>query len=1256
MMVGVGAAVTATVPIMAASFIPLENALARLGTVAERTSTSLDTDLQSSLQNARAWSSQHVQSATEVVDAQFQLVTAGLTVKESLEGVSTAAVLATATGERLAGTAQLLASLFNTFGQTGSLATRDTQQAFVEMGDSIASTMQQFQVTLGPLAQGLAFVTGQAVQLGLSLNEVNVSLGILNTAGIKASNAGTGLQNVFIRMDDAIQKLNLDVNEFTDSAGNFTSIADFIEEVNRQLEGLTQMEKVLEIQRTFGQRAARTILVLGSQVEMLRKTTHAFDQSSGAAKRMQEIMERTTGSRLKIAVNNLKNLAQTIGQSLVPMLKGLADSFSGVLKLFTAATAKNPALVAAFIALGGAAVIVTGAMLGFKAILVLVGKQALITASMLGVLKAAFVAIAGPLAIGAAIVGLGLLIAKSIGAEEVLARLQGVGDTGFRDMASAIDSVTNKMAAARKEIENAARAQRELSSEILGKGGLSDSQVASIVGGERDLGKVFAEEIATKTAENFRSLGAEHLAPAFQEAVNDALANMKGIDAEDAVRGVGEYFDSLQMSALGGEGARGLVVMLGDIQKAEDNLVSAIRGSDLRSNLYGKDFDTSGVENAADALEAIRAVIGGINSGAGANDMVERFENLNPDQGRALREYAEDLNVFGREIIRNKELREEFAKTFPELNEVLGDSLGTSFKATFERTNGELKEVGKSAWQALVAKFTDNTGNNFTALAELEKRVKRVREVTEASISDKFGAALKTIGARSIVAASKISILTNKFTKLATRGAVLKDAMDTRGINKDNVESFVKNLDAQKSALKSIIVQTEQAFDSSAAFLDKARGDPELFNTEDFQKQKNIFESSSQSLVKLQAEYATLTNEAERYKNIQSQIGDQIVTLEGVKAAISGLGEAFGAMLDSGKFSDFKNTLFDGVRESLREGFMKGFAEAFSANKGISQLFDSAKIGEQLRNAIQAASKGGMFDRSKLDATSVASDITEHLGSIDEQRAKIEFLVDVHDKLRDRVHGLLGTEKQLAQFRRETAEEALSAFDAQAQAVARLQAQMMTSTAQQRVLLTDLIALQRGSGLISGGTDVATIADQDRIQQLGRIIREATEQGFSGIASAANRQLEDALTKVERTRLATQAAGDTVQAAQDAVTAVETQAASVQQAFQEAADTGATFATIKDDLVTGREAAEGIRDALASVSGGSTLPSSINVGGGSGGGSSSFTITRGGIQIVIEAGAAVTQADLNVLAGRLREESDAEIQGIIEELRQLRGK
>jgi TP901 family phage tail tape measure protein len=337
---------------------------------------------------------------TEVAQLATALSRAGFTAKE--------------TGQALQGIVRGAEATAVTFEEMGSIAA-DSMRAFgIETSkteavvDILVKTANSSNQTVQDLGESLKYAAPIARSLGVNINDLAATMGILANNGIRGSEAGTALRTGLGRLQlaasgsndellgltkgsaklaDAMRVLGADV---VDAKGNLKPMDEVLISLKRNLENLPKGVQVEVLKALFGDEAGGKLrAALNSTEADIRKMFEAIRQSGGVAAATQKEMQGFDYS-LKVLGGNVEIVGNAIGDKFAAVLKPLADGLSGVIS-WTQKWPQPLKDVAAGAAAAGIAV--AGLMLAFKGLAAL-GITAMIS-GIAGKVAAAAVALKG---------------------------------------------------------------------------------------------------------------------------------------------------------------------------------------------------------------------------------------------------------------------------------------------------------------------------------------------------------------------------------------------------------------------------------------------------------------------------------------------------------------------------------------------------------------------------------------------------------------------------------------------------------------------------------------------------------------------------------------------------------------------------------------------------------------------------------------------------------------------------------------------
>jgi len=278
-------------------------------------------------------------SATESASAMEELIKAGLSVDDVLNGAADATVNLAAAGEiDLPQAATIAANAMNQF----NLSAKD----MVGVADDIAGAANASAIDVSEFGQSLQQVGAVANLAGVSFHDTSVAIALLGNAGIKGSDAGTALKTMFSRLQPTTEKqantmkdLGLitedGTNKFYDQAGNLKDLSSVSGILQKSLKGMTAQQKQATLQTLFGSDAIRAAAILANEgskgFDKLSKSMGKVSAADVAAKRMDNLR-----GQLEQLKGSLETAGIVLGSALLPAVKAITSGITVMLNAFLA--------------------------------------------------------------------------------------------------------------------------------------------------------------------------------------------------------------------------------------------------------------------------------------------------------------------------------------------------------------------------------------------------------------------------------------------------------------------------------------------------------------------------------------------------------------------------------------------------------------------------------------------------------------------------------------------------------------------------------------------------------------------------------------------------------------------------------------------------------------------------------------------------------------------------------------------------------
>lgn len=291
-----------------------------LGTVLVPLAGDIRNSINLATQSALDFSKKYSTSATEIMEAQYLIASAGIAQPLiTTKAAEWTIKLARATREELSSAAMIWASTANTFFNAAEM----TEGEMRRLSDVLTKTQQKFQFeNLYQLGDGMKYAGAAARTMHVPIETTATLLGILNTTGIQGTMAGTSLQQTFLKLVKVQKKLKIQLKYTKDGT---LDVVDAFRQIKSRIEGLPTAERVRIIQQAFGDRAFKAVMTIIDKLDQVESDLNDVTSAVGVTQKSFEDMEATTNAAFGRMRNNLFRLFYTIGSKLAPTLNKVIE-------------------------------------------------------------------------------------------------------------------------------------------------------------------------------------------------------------------------------------------------------------------------------------------------------------------------------------------------------------------------------------------------------------------------------------------------------------------------------------------------------------------------------------------------------------------------------------------------------------------------------------------------------------------------------------------------------------------------------------------------------------------------------------------------------------------------------------------------------------------------------------------------------------------------------------------------------------------
>ena len=540
-------------------------------------------------------------TAEESATAMGYMAMAGWDANQMLSGIDATMALAAASGEDLASVSDIVTDSLTAFGLSAS----DT----AHFADVLAATATSANTSVGIMGETFKYAAPVAGALGYSIEDVSVAIGLMANAGIKGSNAGTALRNVFNGLLGGVELTGQAFGEVTVSAvqadGTMMDFSTTIDTLRGYFNQMTEAERVNNAMTIAGQRGYAGLLsILNATDSDFAKLTSSINDCTGAAQEMADIKLDNLNGELVLMQSAWDGVKIAIGDSLSPVLRDVYGILADVMGEVTEFVNEHPAVVAGIAAFTGVIGTATVALTGIAGAMALASAAGITLTAALPVVGVV-VACAAAIGIAAAAIYDTAMAAET--ATESLERLSGEMTTlttnesliaqyqqltaDLQDSSLSAEQLAEKQA----ELESVTQALRDAYPDLLGEieagtkaWDLQVEAIEAMIEAEKAAGKV---EMAANVAEGIQDL--RRLQDAYNDAeqahadLQEQMEQSLDFDAEGAITTIETLRDSL---------AEGLEA--GTIEFGDDTFNAQIQ--EIKTNLESLTGTTVEIDGLAD--------------------------------------------------------------------------------------------------------------------------------------------------------------------------------------------------------------------------------------------------------------------------------------------------------------------------------------------------------------------------------------------------------------------------------------------------------------------------------------------------------------------------------------------------------------------------------------------------------------------------------------------------------------------------------
>lgn len=311
--------------------------------LAVRASTGATADqVQAVRQAALAMSQALGVGPTEAASGFLELLKAGMSVEQVLNGAGEAAIAFAKVGNMAVGDAAVvMADAMNVFGVKASVA-----------ADAISAAADSSSTDIHNLAIAFSQVAAVAGLANQNIHDTAAALAVMANAGVKGSDAGTSLKTMLMRLmaptkesAEALKSIGLGVESFRGADGRILPLVKIIGTLQAALANVDQVARDDIFREVFGQDAIRAAAILTQTgVDGFQAMRDSMSGALSVGEKFAGLQSGLSGSARTLFAS-MERLAITISDAVAPSVMQAAGTLNGFAVGLQAIVAQNQTLI-----------------------------------------------------------------------------------------------------------------------------------------------------------------------------------------------------------------------------------------------------------------------------------------------------------------------------------------------------------------------------------------------------------------------------------------------------------------------------------------------------------------------------------------------------------------------------------------------------------------------------------------------------------------------------------------------------------------------------------------------------------------------------------------------------------------------------------------------------------------------------------------------------------------------------------------------
>lgn len=303
-----------------AASITFEDSMAKVSTIADETEVSYD-NMKKSIVDL---SNQTGISANDIADNVYNAISAGQSTADAVNFVTESTKLAKAGFAEAGQSLDILTTILNAYGLEASEVTN--------VSDILVQTQNKGKTTVAELASSMGKIIPTANSVNVNLGQLGTGYALMTAKGIATAETTTYMNSMLNELSDSGSTVASILKEktgksFAELMESGTSLGDAMAIIEQEANnsGLAMSEL------WSSSEAGKAALVLATDAgQAFNSTLSDMQNSAGATDTAFEKVNNTTGNKLKQSLNEVKNSAINMGDTLAPVTSMVAEGFSKI--------------------------------------------------------------------------------------------------------------------------------------------------------------------------------------------------------------------------------------------------------------------------------------------------------------------------------------------------------------------------------------------------------------------------------------------------------------------------------------------------------------------------------------------------------------------------------------------------------------------------------------------------------------------------------------------------------------------------------------------------------------------------------------------------------------------------------------------------------------------------------------------------------------------------------------------------------------